>query len=46
MVLLDPGIIRDGVITKSYLRWLYTALTRATTQVYLLNFSDNFFEKE
>ena len=46
VVLLDPGIIRDGVITKSYLRWLYTALTRATTQVYLLNFSDNFFEKE
>ena len=45
VVLLDPGIIRDGVITKSYLRWLYTALTRATSQVYLLNFADDFFEK-
>ena len=45
VVLLDPGLIRDGVITKSYLRWLYTALTRATSQVYLLNFADDFFEK-
>lgn len=45
VVLLDPGLIRDGVLTKSYLRWLYTAITRASSQVYLLNFSDEFFEK-
>ena len=45
VVLLDPGLIRDGILTKSYLRWLYTALTRATSQVYLLNFADDFFEK-
>ena len=46
VVLLDQGIIRDGVLTKSYFRWLYTAITRASSQVYLLNFADNFFEKE
>ncbi len=28
-----------------YLRWLYTALTRATKKVFLLNFSDDFFEE-
>ena len=46
VVLLDQGLIRDGVLTKSYFRWLYTAITRASSQVYLLNFADNFFEKE
>ncbi len=44
VVLLEPGLIRDGVLTPSYFRWLYTALTRATEQVYLLNFADEFFE--
>ena len=46
MVLLDQGLIQDGILTKSYFRWLYTALTRATRQVYLINFSDTFFEME
>ncbi|MBQ7551733.1 MAG: AAA family ATPase [Bacteroidales bacterium] len=45
-VLLDQGLIRDGILTKSYLRWLYTALTRATQQVYLINFNDSFFESQ
>lgn len=46
VVLLDQGLIRDGILTKSYFRWLYTAITRASSQVYLLNFADNFFENE
>ena len=46
VVLLDQGLIQDGILTKSYFRWLYTALTRATQQVYLINFSDTFFEME
>ena len=46
VVLLDQGLIQDGILTKSYFRWLYTALTRATRQVYLINFSDTFFEME
>lgn len=45
-VLLDQGLIRDGILTKSYLRWLYTALTRASQQVYLINFNDSFFESQ
>lgn len=44
VVLLDQGIIKDGILTKSYFRWLYTALTRASQQVYMINFADEFFE--
>ncbi|HNW68123.1 MAG TPA: ATP-dependent helicase, partial [Bacteroidales bacterium] len=43
VVLLDQGLIKDGILTKSYFRWLYTALTRATEKVYLINFNDAFF---
>ena len=46
VVLLDQGIVKDGILTKSYFRWLYTALTRATRQVFLINFADTFFENE
>ena len=46
VVLLDHGLIQDGILTKSYFRWLYTALTRATQQVYLINFNDTFFDIE
>ena len=46
VVLLDQGLIQDGVLTKSYFRWLYTALTRATQQVYFINFTDTFFDTE
>lgn len=46
VVLLDQGLIQDGILTKSYFRWLYTALTRATEQVYLINFNDTFFDIE
>ena len=46
VVLLDQGLIQDGILTKSYFRWLYTALTRATEQVYLINFNDAFFNQE
>ena len=41
-VYIDPGLTNEGVkdLTESeqyeYLRWLYTALTRATEKVYLL----------
>ena len=34
------------MVDKEYLRWLYTAVTRATERVYLLNFQDKFFEGE
>ena len=42
-VFIDQGYISKDQIEKEYLRWLYTALTRATERVYLINFPDYFF---
>lgn len=41
--IIDQGFLPDGVIDREYLRWLYTALTRAKKQVFLLNFDDIMF---
>ncbi|HNW57742.1 MAG TPA: ATP-binding domain-containing protein, partial [Bacteroidales bacterium] len=43
-VFIDQGIFNRNEITIDYLRWFYTALTRSTDKVYLVNFSDDFFE--
>lgn len=45
-VIVDQGYFVDDMLDKEYLRWLYTAVTRATQKVYLLNFGDNFFSDE
>lgn len=42
-VYIDQGYITKERIDREYLRWLYTALTRATEKVYLVNFPDYFF---
>ena len=42
--IIDQGFLPDGVADREYLRWLYTALTRAKKQAYLLNFDDFFFD--
>lgn len=42
-VYIDPGFVPKEQQDSSYYRWLYTALTRATDKVYLVNFSEEFF---
>ncbi|MCF8295877.1 MAG: ATP-binding domain-containing protein, partial [Bacteroidales bacterium] len=42
-VYLDQGYIPDLIINKEYLRWIYTAITRSYSKLYLVNFSDDFF---
>ena len=37
-VFIDKGFITDEMINEEYYRWLYTAITRATEKVYLINF--------
>lgn len=37
-VIIDQGYFTDDMLDREYLRWLYTAVTRATERVYLLNF--------
>ncbi len=43
-VFIDQGMFNRQEVTPDYLRWLYTALTRATEKLYLVNFSDTFFQ--
>lgn len=43
-VFVDQGYLTKEMINVEYCRWLYTALTRATEKLYLVNFNENFFE--
>lgn len=43
VVFVEQGYVTDEMIDKDLLRWIYTALTRATRKVYLLNFDEKFF---
>ena len=43
-VFIDLGYFTEDMLDKSYLRWLYTAMTRASKKLYLINFKDNFFK--
>jgi exodeoxyribonuclease V len=42
-VFIDQGMFNRNEISLDYLRWFYTALTRSTDRVYLVNFSEDFF---
>lgn len=42
-VFLDQGYLTDEMINVEYLRWLYTAITRAKKELYLVNFSEQFY---
>ncbi|MBQ5353849.1 MAG: ATP-binding domain-containing protein, partial [Alistipes sp.] len=43
-VFIDRFLFGDEPMTKDMLRWLYTAMTRATEHLFLVNFDDKFFE--
>lgn len=45
IVFVEKPYLPNGV-TQGYLRWLYTAITRAKKRVYLINFPDEDFEQE
>ncbi len=42
-VFVDAGFVPDENINRDYYRWLYTAFTRCTKQLYLVNFKDEYF---
>jgi len=42
-IYIDQNFFREEMLTKEYLRWLYTAITRATKHVFLVNFDEAFF---
>jgi exodeoxyribonuclease V len=45
-VFIDQGFLPDGPEHPEFHRWLYTAVTRATEKVVLVNFDDNLFGDE
>ncbi|HBH22716.1 MAG TPA: ATP-dependent endonuclease [Cytophagales bacterium] len=44
IVFVDQSLWGDMQLGHEYIRWLYTAVTRATEELYLLNFKQEFFE--
>ena len=44
-VFIDQGMFNNAEVTIDYLRWFYTAITRATEKVYLVNFRNEFFNE-
>ena len=42
-VFVDLGYFTKNMLDHSYLRWLYTAFTRSTKKLYLINFQEEFF---
>jgi len=45
-VFVDQGYITEELINNDFIRWLYTAITRATKQLFLINFHKDFFTFE
>lgn len=45
VVLLDQGYFVEDMLNKDYLRWLYTAMTRASEKLILLQFNPMFLEE-
>ncbi|MBN3583415.1 AAA family ATPase [Algoriphagus aestuarii] len=44
-VFVDQGYLKEDQVDKEFTRWLYTAVTRATEELYLVNFNPMFFVK-
>lgn len=45
-IFIDTMLWGEQPMTIELLRWLYTAITRATERLYLVNFDDRFFESK
>lgn len=42
-VFVEQGYLTDEMINTEYMRWLYTAVSRAKDKLYLVNFNKDFF---
>lgn len=43
-VFVEQGYLTDEMINTEYMRWLYTAVSRASEKLYLVNFNKDFFD--
>ncbi|TPE45997.1 ATP-dependent DNA helicase [Pontibacter mangrovi] len=39
-VFVDQGFLKEDMVNEEFARWLYTALTRSSEELYLLNFNE------
>lgn len=44
VVFVEQGYITEEIVDQNFYRWFYTAVSRATTTLYLVNFSDMLVE--
>lgn len=44
-VFVDQGYLTAEMLGTDYIRWLYTAITRASEKLYLVNFNEQFIEQ-
>jgi len=42
-VFVDQGYLTDEMINQDYLRWMYTAMTRAKKELFMVNFHTKFY---
>ena len=45
-VYIDPGFVNEDMMDVEYYRWLYTAFTRPTEKLFLVNFDKHFFDED
>ncbi len=45
-VFIDQGYLTEERVNTEFFRWLYTAFTRATKKLYLINFHERFFRDD
>ena len=45
-VFIDKMLFGEEEMTRDLMQWLYTAITRATEQLYFINFDERFFERK
>ncbi|WP_281615524.1 AAA family ATPase [Flammeovirga sp. SubArs3] len=43
-IFVDIGFLRDDMLDSDFVRWQYTALTRAKSELFLMNYPERFFK--
>jgi len=43
-VFVDQGYLTEDMVNMDFLRWFYTACTRATKELFLVNFNERFYQ--
>ena len=44
-VFVDQGYVSEKILGTEYMRWMYTAITRATDKLFLINFKEEFIDE-